>query len=459
MTDDAREAGATNPPPDTIAAIATPAGHGGIGIVRVSGAKVPALARSILGDLPEPKRAAVRRFRDGAGQAIDAGIALFYEAPSSFTGEHVLELQAHGGPVVLDLLLRRCLELGARAARAGEFSERAFLNDKLDLAQAEAVADLIAAGSAAAARAALRSLNGEFSRRIETLSSELIALRTEVEAAIDFADEDLELPAEAAIRERLARLDDEFEALERTAEQGRILHEGFTLVIAGRPNAGKSSLLNVLSGHEAAIVTELPGTTRDVLKERIAIDGLPVTILDTAGLRDSPDVVEAEGIRRAHREIVRADRVLYVVDAADPSAVESAPTDIARLPGDVPVSVVLNKADLGAAAASIASTAPQLRVSARTGVGVEALRTHLKSVAGYASADAGVFSARRRHLEALARAHAHAASAERSLEDRLGSEIVAEELRLAHEALDEITGRFTSEDLLGRIFASFCIGK
>ena len=427
--------------------------------MRVSGSLTRALAQGILGEVPEPARAVVRRFRSADGDPIDAGVALFYAAPRSFTGEDVLELQGHGGPVVLDLLLARCLELGARAARPGEFSERAFLNDKLDLAQAEAVADLIAAGSAEAARAALRSLSGEFSARIETFSNELIALRTEVEAAIDFADEDLDLPAEGALATRVRRLLEELIAIEATAEQGRILHEGFTLVIAGRPNAGKSSLMNVLAGHEAAIVTAIPGTTRDVLRERIDIDGLPITILDTAGLRDSPDVIEAEGIRRALGEIGRADRVLYVVDAADPAAVEAVSFDLARLPVGVPVTVLLNKVDIAAARAPDSAAAATLRISARTGAGLPELRSHLKASAGYRPTEAGVFSARRRHLDALARARTHVAAAERLAIERAGGELVAEELRLGHEVLGEITGRFTSEDLLGRIFSSFCIGK
>ena len=462
MTDGPRDAlhpRAVTPSPDTIAAIATPPGHGGIGIVRVSGSLARALAQGILGEVPEPARAVVRRFRSADGDPIDAGVALFYAAPRSFTGEDVLELQGHGGPVVLDLLIARCLELGARAARPGEFSERAFLNDKLDLAQAEAVADLIAAGSAEAARAALRSLSGEFSARIETLSNELIALRTEVEAAIDFAEEDLDLPAEGALATRVQRLLEELIAIEATAEQGRILHEGFTLVIAGRPNAGKSSLMNALAGHEAAIVTAIPGTTRDVLRERIDVDGLPITILDTAGLRDSPDVIEAEGIRRALGEIGRADHVLFVVDAADPAAVEAVAADLSRLPAGVPVSVLLNKVDIVAVRAAEPVAVPTLRVSARTGAGLAELRAHLKQSAGYRPMEAGVFSARRRHLDALGRVRVHVAAAEDALESRAGGELVAEELRLAHDALGEISGRFTTEELLGRIFASFCIGK
>jgi len=440
--------------------MATPAGRGGIGIVRVSGPGTRMLAAAMLGSLPEPERAVVRRFRAADGGPIDQGLALFFAAPRSFTGEDVLELHGHGGPVVMDLLVARCIALGARLARPGEFSERAFLNDKLDLAQAEAVADLIEAGSAAAARAALRSLAGEFSARVERISTELVELRTHVEAAIDFADEDLELLAEGAVGGRLARLLEDFRMLAATAEQGRILHEGYVLVIAGRPNAGKSSLMNALAGHDAAIVTAIPGTTRDVLRERIDIDGLPITLLDTAGLRDSPDVVEAEGIRRAQHAIARADRVLYVVDGADPAARAVLPRDLAALPAEVPVTVVVNKSDLAACAPPpAAGSGPAVSISALTGAGLAELRAHLKHAAGYRPAEAGVFSARRRHLEALGRAGTHAAAAAAELDRGAGTELVAEELRLAHEALGEITGRFTSEDLLGRIFASFCIGK
>jgi len=447
-------------PSETIVAMATPPGRGGIGIVRVSGPGTRALAAAVLGDLPEPERAVVRGFRGLDGAPIDQGLALFFAAPRSFTGEDVLELHGHGGPVVMDLLVARCLTLGARIARPGEFSERAFLNDKLDLAQAEAVADLIEAGSAAAARAALRSLAGEFSVRIERLATELVELRTHVEASIDFADEDLELLADGAVGVRLARLLEDFRVLAATAEQGRLLHDGYVLVIAGRPNAGKSSLMNVLAGHDAAIVTAVPGTTRDVLRERIDIDGLPITILDTAGLRDSPDLVEAEGIRRAQREIARADRVLYVVDGADPAALALLSRDLAALPPQVPATVVVNKSDLTPRTAPpTVGSARALSISALTGAGLAELRAHLKDAAGYRPTEAGVFSARRRHLDALGRAFAHAAAAAAELGSGAGTELVAEELRLAHESLGEITGRFTSEDLLGRIFASFCIGK
>jgi tRNA modification GTPase len=441
-------------PADTIVAIATPPGRGGIGVVRVSGPAAAGIARGMLGGLPPPRRAAARRFRDAAGAALDAGLALWFPAPHSFTGEDVLELHGHGGPVVLDLLVGRCIELGARPARPGEFSERAFLNDKLDLAQAEAVAALIDAGSSAAARAALRSLAGEFSARVHALEAGLVELRVYVEASIDFGEEDIELLEQGGVEIRLAALAGELEALAASAEQGRLLQEGCTVVIAGRPNAGKSSLLNTLAGHEAAIVTEVPGTTRDVLRERIDLEGLPLLLLDTAGLRDDPGRIEAEGIRRARAELARADHILYVVDAADPAARAALPGELAALAPDVPVTVVFNKSDLVAAPAG-----EGVSVSALTGRGLADLRDRLRTALGYRPGEAGVLSARRRHLDALARTRACLASAAAGLASGAGTELVAEELRLAHDALGEITGRFTSEDLLGRIFASFCIGK
>jgi tRNA modification GTPase len=453
------------PASDTIVAVATPPGRGGVGIVRVSGPDAPRIAAAIVGTLPAPRRAAYREFRDADGTPLDRGLALWFAAPQSYTGEHVLELHGHGGPVVMDLLVRRALGLGARLARPGEFSERAYLNDRLDLAQAEAVADLIDAGSAAAARAALRSLAGEFSARVHALADALVELRTYVEAAIDFPDEEIDFLAQGDVEARVADLHARCEALERSAEQGRLLHEGCTLVIAGRPNAGKSSLLNALAGHDAAIVTAIPGTTRDVLRERIQLDGLPVEILDTAGLRESPDVVEAEGIRRARHEMQRADRILYVVDAADAAAVAALEHELATLPPRVPVTVVWNKCDLAGAVVpcetdrSGGTNRAYVRIAATSGFGLDALREHLKHAAGFHPGDAGTFSARRRHLDALARAKAQIQAASVLLRSGAGGELVAEELRLAHRSLGEITGTFTSEDLLGKIFASFCIGK
>ncbi len=446
---------------DTIVAAATPAGRGGIGIVRLSGPKVPELAAVLLGDLPRARHATFARFLEADGEAIDAGLALFFPAPHSYTGEHVLELHGHGGPQVMEALITRALQIGARRALPGEFTQRAFLNDKLDLAQAEAVADLIDAGSREAARAAMRSLQGEFSDMVHGLTEAVIELRTYVEAAIDFPEEEVDFLADRELSERFQKVRDHFDGVLDSARQGRLLREGMTLVIAGRPNAGKSSLMNRLAGYEAAIVTPIPGTTRDVVRERISIDGMPLHVLDTAGLREGGDLVEEEGIRRAQAEMQRADRVLFVIDAvADPGARGFA-EQIARLPADVPVTLVFNKCDLSAGlpVADTLSGPPRITVSALTGTGIDALRAHLKQAMGYQSAAAGTVSARARHLEALARARAHAEAAARQLTESRAGELVAEELRAAQQCLSEITGEFTSDDLLGRIFAGFCIGK
>jgi tRNA modification GTPase len=449
----------------TIAAIATPAGRGGIGIVRVSGPGCREIGGGLLGSLPAPRVATLRTFLGPDGEAIDEGIALYFPAPHSLTGEDVLELQGHGGPVVLDLLLRRVLALGARQAEPGEFTQRAFLNDKLDLAQAEAIADLIDSGSAQAARAALRSLRGEFSTRVHELTEALLRLRMWVEAAIDFPEEEIDFLADRALGERMVDIRKRFAELGEAARQGALLRDGLTLVIAGRPNAGKSSLLNRLAGYDAAIVTPVPGTTRDVLRERIEIDGLPLHILDTAGLRESPDEVEAEGVRRAHHEIGRADRVLFVVDAADPSALAAAEADLAALPTSAPRTVVMNKIDRAAAPARIEpgdekpAARTTLWLSATTGEGLELLRAHLKECVGFHPTGSGALSARSRHLDALRRAWAHVDEAHRLLVERHAGELVAEELTEAQRALGEITGEVSSDDLLGRIFGSFCIGK
>jgi tRNA modification GTPase len=446
---------------DTIVAAATPPGRGGIGIVRLSGPLVPAIAAALLGELPRARHATFARFLGEEGEALDAGLALFFPAPHSYTGEHVLELQGHGGDLVLQSLLARAIALGARRALPGEFTQRAFLNDKLDLAQAEAVADLIDAGSQAAARAAMRSLEGEFSAMVRALTEALIELRTYVEAAIDFPEEEVDFLADAELAERLQGVRDHFAGVLQSAQQGRLLREGMTVVIAGRPNAGKSSLLNRLAGYEAAIVTALPGTTRDIVRERIAIEGMPLHVLDTAGLREAGDVVEEEGMRRAQAEMARADRVLFVVDAAaDPGAL-ALREERDRLPAHVPLTLIYNKCDLlaGLPVADTQSGPPVIMLSALTGTGIEALRAHLMTVMGYQSVDAGAVSARGRHLEALGRARAHTEEAARQLTESRAGELVAEELRLAQEALAEVTGEFTSEDLLGRIFAGFCIGK
>lgn len=445
---------------DTIAAIATAPGRGGVGIVRVSGPAVTRIAEAVLGRTPEPRRAVFHIFRDAQGTPLDAGIAIYFPAPASFTGEDVLELQGHGGPVVLDLLLRRAYELGARPAEPGEFTQRAFLNDKIDLAQAEAVADLIDSGSAQAARAALRSLQGEFSLRVHELVEAVTELRMWVEAAIDFPEEEIDFLADAALGERMQALRRQFAELAESARQGQLLRDGLTIVIAGRPNAGKSSLLNLLAGYDAAIVTETAGTTRDVLRERIEIDGLPLHVLDTAGLRQTEDEVEREGVRRAEREIARADRVLFMVDAGDAAALAALEQDLAALPPGVPRTVVVNKIDRTDAAAGIdPGDPPRILVSVRQGEGIDLLRRHLKDCVGFHPAGEGALSARTRHLDALRRARSHVEEAARLLAERHAGELVAEELHEAQQALGEITGEVTSEDLLGRIFASFCIGK
>ena len=461
---------------DTIVAPATAPGRGGIGVVRLSGPGVPAIASAMLGGaLPEPRRATLATFRDGAGEALDSGLALYFPAPHSYTGEAVLELHGHGGPAVLTALVERAVELGARRAEPGEFTRRAYLNDKLDLAQAEAVADLIDAGSQAAARAALRSLQGAFSAEVHGLVEGLIDLRVWVEAAIDFPEEEIDFLADPALAARVSALRGRFDAVTRAARQGRVLRDGLTVVIAGRPNAGKSSLLNALAGHEAAIVTDLPGTTRDVVREQLDLDGLPLQVLDTAGLRvagEGPaDAVEAEGIRRTRAELARADLVLFVVDAAADPAATAYAAEGASLPPGVPVTLVFNKVDLVDPAVAGAARPPQvgpsrtvdgagaaLRVSARSGEGLATLRAHLQAAVGYSASDTGALSARARHLDALARARAHLDTACTLLADKRG-ELVAEELRLAQAALGEITGEFSSDDLLGRIFGSFCIGK
>ena len=447
---------------DTIVAAASPPGRGGIGIVRVSGPKVPAIASAMLGRLPEPRYAQHARFLDANGAALDEGLALFFPAPHSYTGEAVLELHGHGGPLLMEALVARALELGARRAQPGEFTQRAYLNDKLDLAQAEAVADLIDAGSEAAARAALRSLQGEFSARVRTLDEALAQLRAYVEATIDFPTDEIDYLADGAVAARLAAISAQCAALQACAQQGRLLTEGLTVVIAGAPNAGKSTLLNRLAGHDAAIVSEIPGTTRDLLRERIQIEGVPILLLDTAGLRESADSIEAEGVRRARVAIGAADRVLFLVDAvADPQALRFL-AERMRLPANVPVTLVYNKTDLLAAGAAGAPDIPgvtSLALSALNGTGLEALRTHLLESAGYQRENSGNLSARRRHLEALAATAARLAAAEAQCREARAGELVAEELRNAQRALGEITGAGTADALLGRIFATFCIGK
>jgi len=444
----------------TIAAIATPPGRGGIGIVRISGPLVTHIALELLGDMPEPRRAGLRAFRDADGAMLDGGLAIYFPAPGSFTGEDVLELHGHGGPIVMDQLLARCVGLGARLAEPGEFSRRAFLNDKLDLTQAEAIADLIDSGSAEAARAAVRSLQGEFSASVRSLTEAVTETRMHVEAAIDFPEEEIDFLADTALRGRLDHTLALCGQIAAAAKQGAILRDGMTVVIAGQPNAGKSSLLNSLAGYAAAIVTDIPGTTRDVLRERIHIDGMPLHVADTAGLREVSDVVEAEGIRRAHEEMARADRILYIIDATRALDTEAIELETRTLPKDVPVTWIFNKSDLcGARARLEQSQPPRVHLSAMTGEGLDLLRAHLKECMGFVGADTGTISARRRHLDALARAERHIQEAASQLIDHHAGELMAEELRQAQQALAEITGEFTSDDLLGRIFSSFCIGK
>ncbi len=443
---------------DTIAAIATPPGFGGVGVVRISGSGTRGIARAILGRVPAPRLATLSWFRDREGENLDQGLALFFPGPYSFTGEDVLELQGHGGPLVMDLLLRRLLELGARLARPGEFSERAFLNGKLDLAQAEAIADLIESGTETAARLAGRTLSGELSRRVHALVEELIHLRTFVEAALDFPDEEIDFIADSSVAADLENLLGRLDALQGGARQGCLVREGIQVVIAGPPNVGKSSLLNALSGTEAAIVTAVPGTTRDLLHREIQIDGLPLHIIDTAGLRHSDDLVEREGIRRARDQIEEADAILWLFD--DSRAPDDLEFDPAQLPRQVPLTLVRNKIDLSGRPPGRTQTwrGTEIAISARDGTGLDALRAHLKQIAGYQETTEGAFLARRRHLDALGRAQDALRQARTALQATGSDELTAEYIRHAQQALGEITGEVTSDELLGRIFSSFCIG-
>lgn len=444
---------------DTIAAIATPPGRGGVGIVRLSGPAVPAIAEGLLGALPAARYAKYAHFADADGSSIDQGIALYFRGPASFTGEDVLELHGHGGPVVMDMLLGRVLQLGARLAEPGEFSRRAFLNGKLDLAQAEAVADLIDSQTRAAARSAMRSLDGQFSTRVHALVDGMIALRMYVEAAIDFPEEEIDFLADASLVQRLDALVADTADLLRHARTGRLLRDGMTLVIAGLPNAGKSSLMNALTGEESAIVTHIPGTTRDVLREQIDIDGLPVTLIDTAGLRESDDEVEREGVRRARAQIARADHALWVFDGISDADGHGLAT--ADLPASLSVTRVRNKADISGKPVGVTegNSVIEIHLSAKTGEGVDLLREHLKHLMAYQGTDEGDFSARRRHLDAIEQARDALQRGEHALRHAQAGELLAEELRIAQQSLSTITGEFSADDLLGEIFASFCIGK
>lgn len=448
-----------DPAADTIAAIATPPGRGGVGIVRISGPRATAIAESIVGCLPQARYVQFARFRDAAGQVIDEGIALYFQRPASFTGEDVVELHGHGGPVVMEMLLARAIELGARRAEPGEFSRRAFLNDKLDLAQAEAIADLIDSQTRAAARSAVRSLNGVFSNRVHDLVTAITQLRMYVEAAIDFPEEEIDFLADDHVSQQLTALISRTEGLLQHANTGRLLRDGMTLVIAGSPNAGKSSLMNALTGEESAIVTHVPGTTRDVLRAEIEIDGLPVHVIDTAGLRDSDDAIEREGVRRAREEIARADHALWVFDGErDPDAVG---LQDAVLPSAVPLTRIRNKVDLIGIEPGISKCADTIEISlsAKTGAGIALLRGYLKDLVAYQGSDEGDFSARRRHLDAIDQAYAALLAGQTALRDRCAGELLAEDLRHAQQSLSTITGEFSTDDLLGEIFGSFCIGK
>ncbi len=418
-------------------------------------------AHALLGHVPKARVAVFLPFLTASGEPIDQGIALYFPSPHSFTGEDVLELQGHGGPVVLDLIVKRVCELGARPAKPGEFTQRAFLNDRMDLAQAEAVADLIESATAEAARAALHSLRGEFSTRVEGLVEGLIRARVYVESAIDFPEEEIDFLADAALLDRLEALRRDLDEVRGVARQGVLLRDGMRVAIAGRPNVGKSSILNRLAGRESAIVTNIPGTTRDVLRETIDVDGMPLHVVDTAGLRDSDDPVEREGVRRAWVEIECADRVLLVVDDRNGIGDEERGWLEAQ-ESDCTVSVIRNKADLTGRAGNKVDGpwGPELHLSALTGDGIEILRAHLEECMGYRpDAGEGLFMARRRHLAALARAAEALSAADVQLRQYRAGELAADELRVAQFALSEITGAFTSDDLLGRIFASFCIGK
>jgi len=450
---------------ETIAAVATAQGRGGVGIVRVSGPLAGKLAEEICQRELKPRYAHYGPFFADAQQVLDEGLALYFPGPHSFTGEDVLELQGHGGPVVLDLLLRRCVQLGARLANPGEFSERAFLNDKLDLAQAEAIADLIEASSEQAARNALRSLQGEFSRRVHGLTERLISLRIYVEAAIDFPEEEIDFLADGHVLSLLDGVRTDLAGVLREAGQGALLRDGMTVVIAGRPNAGKSSLLNALAGREAAIVTEIAGTTRDVLREHIHIDGMPLHVVDTAGLRNTDDQVERIGVERALKAIGEADRILLVVDATAPEADDPFalwPEFLDLRPEPAKVTLIRNKADLSGESVMLEACNDghiTISLSAKSAEGLDLLREHLKACMGYEQTSESSFSARRRHLEALRQASTHLEHGHAQLTLAGAGELLAEDLRMAQQSLGEITGAFSSDDLLGRIFSSFCIGK
>jgi tRNA modification GTPase len=453
---------------DTIAAIATPSGKGGVGIIRISGAKAYNIAHRITQTSLNNRFAHFCSFYENSNSSeksvIDQGIAIFFHAPHSFTGEDVVELQGHGGPIILDALLNECIKLGARIAKPGEFSERAFLNDKIDLAQAEAIADLIESSSLQAAKNAVRSLQGVFSQHIHELVNKTINLRIYVEAAIDFPDEEIDFLNDGNVKNKLQHIIDEVNIIIKNANQGRILQEGITVVIAGKPNAGKSSILNMLAGHDAAIVTDIAGTTRDILKENILIDGMPIHIIDTAGLRESPDIVEKEGIKRALKAIQEADAILLIVDSSTTTYINIDDVLI-ELNLDVKkkkhITIVRNKCDINNEIPSINNTNKntEITISAKKELGIDILKNHLKHIAGYQQNSESGFTARRRHIDALEKAQQHLREAMLQLTSTGAGELVAEDLRYCQQALNEITGEFSNDDLLGKIFSSFCIGK
>lgn len=471
-----------NAPAATIVALASGAGRAGVGVIRISGARVQDLARALIGRVPSPRVATLAAFVNADGAVIDRGIALYFPAPRSFTGEDVLELHAHGGPVVLRALIARALELGARHARAGEFSERAYVNGKLDLTRAEAIADLIGASSAAQARAAARSLDGAFASRVEIVKTKLVRLRVYVEAAIDFPDEEIDFLADGQVLADALALIADIDALLAAARRGARLRDGLHVVLIGRPNAGKSSVMNRLAGRERAIVTAIPGTTRDLLTETVALDGAEIALVDTAGLREAGDAIEAEGIARARAELGRADLALVVIDAS--ALLETIAETRDALAREIPDGVArlwlanqidrIDSAALANALAALAASSNRadgdriardhararsvLAISAKDGSGFDALAATLAERAG-ADAYEGAFSARQRHVDALVRVRAHAAWGADALEDYRAGELLAEELRLAQRALDEITGVYSNDELLGAIFSSFCIGK